>query len=307
MKLKEYFDSFISYKKADGQSLSTIKQYEWLLSCLDPIGDKELCELKKTDDVLVKIEGRKHGEFGEQKAIILLRMFLKWMEDDGHQMPFRWDRIPVPNVRDKDQYYLTPDKFEELVEKLPNNFYGLRDRTLYELLWSTGCRIGEALAIDVKDINLEKGEIFVHTEKKGEGDTVYISDRLAMWLSSYLDRKPKHEALFIIYNYSTGEPTRLSSSSARKNLLIYRDKFGITEDLTHHSFRRGFATHNHENGVNLKAVQYLMRHRSERTTLRSYIKFEKTKLKGIHNKVYSQAPKTEIVEIVDKIINRKNA
>lgn len=305
MKLKEYFPLFIAYKKAEGQSKSTIKQYEWLFSCLDPIGDKELSELKKTDDVLIRVEGRKHGEFGEQRSIIVYRMFLRWLEDDGHTLPFKWEKVAIPNVREKDQYYLNPEEFEAFVEKIPDTFYGLRDRTLYELLWSTGCRIGEALAIDVKDIDFEKGEIFVHTEKGGEGDKVYISDRLAMWLAKYLDLKPKHEALFVIYNYMTGEPTRLSSASARKNLENYRKKFGIEKKLDHPSFRRGFATNNHEKGVNLKGVQYLMRHRSERTTLRSYVKFEKTKLKEIHNKVYSQAPKTHMVEVVNDILNRK--
>lgn len=302
--LKDYFDSFIAYKRADGQSHSTIKQYEWLLDCLKPLGVKEIEELKKTDDVLVKVEGRKHGEFGEQRAIIIYRMFLRWLEDEGHKLPFNWERIPVPHVREKDQYYLTPKEFDEFVEQMPETFYGLRDRTLYELLWSTGCRINEALAIDIKDIDFEKGEIFVHTEKGGEGDKVYISDRLARWLVTYLQKKPPHEALFV--NFWSGDPSRLSSASARKNLQNWRKKFNIKVKLDHPSFRRGFATNNHENGVNLKAVQYLMRHRSERTTIRSYIKFEKTKLKSIHNKVYSQAPKTEMVEMVNNLLEKKN-
>jgi site-specific recombinase XerD len=307
MKLKEYFESFISHKKGDGLTDHTIREHRRFLTCLEPIGEKELYELKKTDSVLVKIEGRKHGRFGEQRAICLLRIFLQYMEDEGHQLPFKWERLEVPYVRENDQYHLKPAEFEDFVAKMPDTFYGLRDRLLYELLWSTGLRIGEALAIEMKDINFEDREIFVHTEKGGEGDTVYISDRLEQWMRKYLEKKKAQEAIYnpcshLFVNFWLGDIKKLDKINARKNLLNYRKQFGIIKKLDHPSFRRGFATNIIEQGAHIKEVQYLCRHVSERTTLRAYVKYDKFKVRNVHNRIYSQEPKNYVLETLLKSV-----
>src|ERR1700745_2916263 len=96
MRLKEHFGAFIAHKQAEGFTDHTIKEHKRFLTCLEPIGEKELYQLKRTDSVLVKAEGRKHGEFGEQRAICLLRLFLKYLEEDGHQLPFKWEWLEVP-------------------------------------------------------------------------------------------------------------------------------------------------------------------------------------------------------------------
>lgn len=304
MKLKEYFNSFLEYKKAKHESISTQRQYTRFIKCLNPIGEKEVFELKKNDDVLVRIEGRKYGEFGEQRAISVYRVFLSWLEDEGIQLPFKWEKIESVKSKKKDQYYLVQSEFEKLVEKLnTNTFYGLRDRVLYELLWSTGLRIGEALAIDVKDLNFEKGEIFVHTEKSGEGETVYISDRMFEWLNIYLEKKPESEALFI--NVVNGDPKRMGQISTFKNLK--KHKQGLDKKLNFMSFRRGFGTHAIENNAKITETQRLLRHKSPNTTLRSYAYYDKLKVKAVHNRIYSQAEKTEVVEVVNNILNKKSA
>lgn len=305
MKLKDYFGQFIEYKKAKHESKSTRAQYVRFIKCLEPLGEKEIHELKKNDDILVRLEGRKHGEFGEQRAVSVYRVFLSWLEDEGVTLPFKWEKLEIPKTRRKDQYYLVQEEFESFVEQIKTDtFYGLRDRTLYELLWSTGLRIGEALMTDVKDLDFEKGEIFVHTEKGGEGDKVYISDRMFKWIDLYLLKKPESEALFV--NVINGDPKRMGHISVFKNLKRYKQKFGITKPMNHMCFRRGFGTHAIENNAKITETQHMLRHKSPNTTLRSYAYYDKLKVKAVHNRIYSQAPKTEVVEAVNEILNRKN-
>lgn len=305
MKLRDYFVSFLAYKKAKHKSISTARQYARFVRCLEVLGHKEVSELKKNDDVLVRIEGRKHGEFGEQRAISIYRVFLSWLEDEGVTLPFKWEKVESVKTQRKDQYYLTPEEFEEFIEQIKTDtFYGLRDRMLYELLWSTGLRIGEALMIDVKDLDFEKGEIFVHTEKGGEGDKVYISDRMFRWLEAYLQKKPESEALFV--NVINGDPKRMGHISVFKNLKRYKKEFGITRPLNHMAFRRGFGTNVIENRAKISEAQHLLRHKSPNTTLRSYVYYDKLKVKAVHNRIYSQAPKTPMVEVVNEMLNKKN-
>ncbi len=302
MKLKEYFEPFLKYKKDGSKSISTHRQYARFINCLNPIGDKELFELKKNDDVLIKIEGRKHGRFGEQRAIVIFRMFLKWLEDEGIQLPFKWEKITNDHPEPTDQYHLTQSDFEDFVNRISTHtFYGLRDRVFYELLWSTGLRVSEALAIDMKDIDFDAGEIFVHTLKGGEGNKVYMSDRMIEWLKIYLDKKPEHEALFV--NCYLGDAKRMARITVTENNLKYRKKFGITKQLNHMSFRRGFATFAMQNGADIKQVQQLARHKSPKTTLRAYLKFEKLQLRGVHNKIFSQANKSVMTEATMNLLN----
>jgi site-specific recombinase XerD len=305
MKLKEYFPLFLQYKRAKHESISTRRQYERYIKCLAPIGEKELCDLKKNDDVLVRIEGRKHGEFGEQRAISVYRVFLSWLEDEGLQIPFKWEKIESVILPRKDQYYLTPEEFEDFVSKIDTStFYGLRDRLFYETLWSCALRVGEALAIDEKDITLdpspEKREIHIHTEKGGEGDKVPISDRLMYWITTYLERKVECGPLFI--NVVNGDPKRMGQISVFKNLKKYKEMFGITKPMNHMCFRRGSGSHAMDSGYTFIEVKTHLRHKSPNTTVRAYLYHEKLKTKAKHNKVFSGAAKTEMVEEVSEII-----
>jgi integrase/recombinase XerD len=145
--------------------------------------------------------------------------------------------------------------------------------------------VGEALAIDLADINFKDREIKVHTFKDGEGNKVYISDRLEYWMKKWIEsRQDHHPALFIIY---FGDIVRLKRSMSNKRLIVYRKEFGTNIKLSHHAFRRGFCTHLLNSGANIKEVQYLARHSSERTTLKFYTKVARGRVKEVHQNIFN--------------------
>lgn len=286
MRIKEYFEPFIEHKIKEGCAQHTIKEYRrFIKDTMSSLGEKRLCDLRMTDKADIMQLGRKHGYWGEQRAVSTFLNFLRYLEYRGETIPFRWQDIMLPRVRDNNQDYLTPEGFEEFVSKIELDFYGVRDRVLYELLWSTGLRVGEALAIDLKDINFKDREITVHTFKDGMGNKVYISDRLEYWLKRWIDsRQDHHPALFVIY---FGQVMRLKRSMSNKRLVDYRKQFGTNIKLSHHAFRRGFCTHLLNSGANIKEVQYLARHSSERTTLRFYTKVAQGRVKEVHQNIFN--------------------
>ena len=286
MKLKDFFEPFIEHKIKEGCAQHTIKEYRrFIKETLFCIAEKRICDLRMTDRADVMQKGRNHGYWGEQRAVSTFLNFLRYLEYSGEKIPFRWQDMMLPKVKDHDQDYLTPEGFEEFVTKIKLDFYGLRDRVLYELLWSTGLRVGEALAIDLADINFKDREIKVHTFKDGEGNKVYISDRLEYWLKKWIEsRQDHHPALFIIY---FGDIVRLKRSMSNKRLIEYRRQFGTDIKLSHHAFRRGFCTHLLNSGANIKEVQYLARHSSERTTLKFYTKVARGRVKEVHQNIFN--------------------
>lgn len=274
------------YKKQSGYSEHTVVEYKrFIKETLCCIADKKIKDLRLTDQAVIMDLGRQHGYWGDQRSCSVFLQFCKYLDDRGEKLPFKIEKIKLPQKREKEQYFLTPEEFEDFVSKLSNSFYGLRDRCLYELLWSTGLRIGEALAVDLKDIDFKERTIKVHTFKGGEGEKVYISDRLEYWLKAWEERRQDdNPALFITYH---GDVVRLKRCQARKNLAKYRKDFGIEKNLAHPAFRKGFCTHLLNSGANIKEVQYLARHRSERTTLKFYCMVKKGQVKEVHQNIFN--------------------
>lgn len=289
MKLKDYFEQFLEYKRKEGCTNHTIGEYKRFLfgalsHCL--LTEKKINDLRLVDVASVIESGRKHGSNGPTRGVVVFRQLLKFLEDSGVALPFNWTKIKVPMPPIHEQDFLTEKEFEDFVGRIPiDTFYGLRDKALYEFLWSTGCRIGEALALKREDIDLENREVKIQTLKGGDEGKVYLSDRCVEWLKRYLgQRLDNHPALWVLYNQGVRP---LSHNQAKKNLLDYRKKFGIKKKLTHHCFRRSFCSLLLEKGATIKEVAILARHRSERTTLRFYCKIEKQKAKKVHQMIFN--------------------
>jgi len=142
MRLKDYFDSFLEYKRKEGCIEHTLREYRRFLfgslfHC--SLENKRIKDLRLTDVAEVIEAGKSHGEYGSQRSVVVFRQLLKFLEDSGEKLPFNWAKIKVPVVPMKEQDFLTPEEFDDFVEKIPiDTFYGLRDRAIYETLWSMG-------------------------------------------------------------------------------------------------------------------------------------------------------------------------
>jgi integrase/recombinase XerD len=153
---------------------------------------------------------------------------------------------------------------------------GLRDAALLELLYGTGVRISEAVALDVDDvarlIRVEDGEPAPGLRVLGKGSKeriVPIGSYARAALDAYLVRgRPALAgagrgvpALFL--NTRGG---RLSRQSAWAVLRSVAEKAGITSDVSPHTLRHSYATHLLDGGADIRVVQELLGHASVTTT-----------------------------------------
>ena len=285
MKVTNYFSNYLEYLRQKGLAEHTIREHKrFLYGALShtlPLCDKRIQDLKLTDCASIIESGKNHGEYGSQRAIVTFRQFLKFLKESGIKIPFDWRDIEVPRVPFKEQPVAEP----KILNKIPTKtLWQLRERTLLEILFATGMRIGEALSLNKKDIDWKSKEAKVKG-KGGDEGMVYFSDRSLEWLKKYLKmREDDYPALFV--NQAGKE--RWSQVSARNYLRKYRKKWEIEKPITHHSFRRGLATYLIEKGADIKATQYLLRHKSERTTLRYYVAVNKKRAKMIHQRILSR-------------------
>jgi integrase/recombinase XerD len=150
----------------------------------------------------------------------------------------------------------------------PKSAAGLRDRALLELLYGTGARVSEAVALDVDDVDLSGLTVTV----VGKGDRqrrLPLGGYAAKAIDDYLVRgRPTLAAsgrgTARIFLNLRGAP--LSRQSAWGVISGAAERAGITAAVSPHSLRHSFATHLIERGADVRVVQELLGHASVTTT-----------------------------------------
>ena len=143
-----------------------------------------------------------------------------------------------------------------------------RNHALLYLTYVTGLRIGETLALRVKDVDLDLLKVHVTQGKTGERmvplpDDPALARTIARWLQ-IRETWPAGDLLFIT---RSGEPIR--SSAVRRSMALYGTRSGIGH-VTPHMLRHSAATEMLANGAPPIGVQRVLGHRSLRTTLETY-------------------------------------
>ena len=145
---------------------------------------------------------------------------------------------------------------------------GIRDRALLELLYGTGCRISEAVGLDLDDLDLTSRVCRVWGKGSKErrlplGE--YAVDALAAYLvRARPDLVRRGRGTAKVFVNSLGRP--LSRQSAWKVIQDVRRRSGVSADVSPHTLRHSFATHLLQGGADVRVVQELLGHASVMTT-----------------------------------------
>lgn len=138
-------------------------------------------------------------------------------------------------------------------------------KTIFMMIYGSGLRISEAVAIRVEDIDSENMRLFVRNGKgERERYTVLPEASLEMLRKCYQMYQPKHPEGYMFLNRE-GNP--LKSERLRVFFRRYRRKAGIDDAFIVHSLRHSFATKLVEEGVPLVQVKELLGHSCIRSTM----------------------------------------
>ncbi len=216
-----------------------------------------------------------------QKATIArklsaVRSFFKYLVKHGALQENPVDSILTPKQEKHLPAYLPVDDMFRLLDSIESDtLLGLRNRAIFETLYSCGLRVSEIAGMNVSD--LDSGAGIVRVRGKGNKERVVpIGEKALGTVRAYRDRlttetdpravAARHETdgpLFLNKNFS-----RLTTRSIARILDKTALACGIPTPISPHALRHSFATHLLDAGADLRVVQELLGHKSLSTTQR---------------------------------------
>jgi integrase/recombinase XerD len=195
------------------------------------------------------------------------------------QAPRAWAALPK---------YLSVEEVDRLLQ-LPDvtTPRGVRDRAFIELLYATGLRVSELVALGTSSLNLEGG--YLTTRGKGSKERlVPMGDEAAAWVSRYLrEGRPallgRRSSPRLFVNARGG--ASLSRLGVWKVLKEYGKAAGLARRLSPHVLRHSFATHLLERGADLRAIQMMLGH-ADLSTTQIYTHVLEARLRAIHERYH---------------------
>ncbi|MGA2480487.1 MAG: site-specific tyrosine recombinase [Spirochaetia bacterium] len=181
---------------------------------------------------------------------------------------------------------LSVAQVERLLDSCPTNkASGVRDRALFEIMYSCGLRESEAIGLTLSAVSLDQG--FVRVIGKGDKERMIpLGERAAAAIQDYLTRsRPmllKDERTDALFVSQWGR--RLSRPMVWQAFRAICLRAGIT-DAHPHTLRHSFATHLLQGGADLRDIQELMGHENL-TTTSIYAHVDPERLKKLHGRFH---------------------
>jgi site-specific recombinase XerD len=154
---------------------------------------------------------------------------------------------------------------------------GRRDRAMLELLYATGVRRAELIALNLADLDHAEREVIVRRGKGGKGRTIPLGRAAYLGVMAYLELgRPElasshadSASALLLSQWGS----RLDEGGVRHALNRLRKKAKLKAKVTPHTMRRSFATHLLRGGASLRHIQLLLGHASLNTTA-SYLNLD---------------------------------
>ena len=203
---------------------------------------------------------------------------------------------------------LTHKQIEEILSLVDTTrAWGIRDRAMMELIYSSGMRRSEAASLTLQDADLQNGLMYIRQGKGGKARVVPVGERAIQWLEKYLTEVRnswhKNEAVNALFLTSNGRPITREALALR--MKHYVRGCGLRGSC--HSFRHAMATEMLGHGADLRHIQEILGHESIATT-QIYTHTNIEKIKEIYKETHpaSKFPEPQVQKVNTKVRKHKS-
>lgn len=243
MLISEAWERYQAEKRIEGFSTQTLKAYYLQAKLL--IRYFQDIEMNSLNTGQLKEYLAKSSEhlkpFSLAHRIRFIKSLFRWSHEEGHISKNPASKLKEPKVGKHIPTFLTEREIKLLREACLSPL----EKTIFEFMFSTGCRIGEIVSLEKNCINWSERSAIV----RGKGDKereVYFSIRCEIWLKRYIEcRQDKDPAIFV----TERDPHRMSIAQMRYIIKRISSRAGINKDIHPHQLRHSYATHLLNNGA----------------------------------------------------------
>lgn len=199
MNIKNAIEVYL-WSRSKKLSSNTIRNYTHSLNAFSKwVGEskplEEIYDLD-IDSFQIHLKGRLSEKTQDNYAYAIKGFFKYWKAKGRSQVA--WELIEGPRIPEKVPNFISPDQYDLIDDFLDaDNFSDLTKRTIINLLWDTGMRIGELVSLDLKDVDRNKKYTYITTEKSKKIRVVMWSAKTHELLIKYigvricLDNRPE--------------------------------------------------------------------------------------------------------------------
>ena len=226
-------------------------------------------------------------ETSVSRILSTLRNFYRYLLRSGKILKNPLSQIKNPKLFKKHIEILNQSEIIKFLESIPASTYlELRDKAMFELLYSCGLRVSEIVNLRLSNIDLD--EDLIRFFGKGNKERITpLGETAKNFLKKYLQAgRPNIEGEYKNdYVFINKKGSRISRQGFWKILKKYADRLDFDKNIYPHIFRHSFATHMLEKGADLRVVQKLLGHASISTT-EIYTNLDKKHIKETYFKYH---------------------
>jgi integrase/recombinase XerD len=263
---KKYSSNTLAAYQSD---LAQLTAYVKSSSSGGGISTSQLLNTELLSGYMYDLREKKYAQSTVARKVAAAKSFLKYMLDTGKlrsdltpnlASPQVNKPLPKPlSVSEVRRFLAEPAKLSSIEAK--------RDRSMLELLYATGLRASELMALNVDDVDLRVNKVRCQGGKAGvrvvpiDG---YVAQMIKEYVSEIRPRLVNNEAEIALFPNRRGD--RLTRQGFWQIIQGYADKAGLRGKVTPRSLRHSFAAHKISSGADMHSVQELLGHTHLSTT-----------------------------------------
>ena len=235
-------NTVISIRKDLNQFLTYLNEHDIIdFNKLDELLIKEYFTKLKTEEISASTFNRRLSS---------IKKFYKYLVDKGLKEKGSEILIEREKNDEKKIEYLTPEEINLVRTTMEGESFNiLRDRLMFELLYSSGMTVAELLSLGEVNFNLEKREIYILKNKLSK--TMYFSETCKEFYIKFLNsKKEKFKEDYnpnIIFTNNSNE--RLTDRSVRRLINKYAEMANLNKEISPYTLRHSFCIYMLKNGM----------------------------------------------------------
>jgi integrase/recombinase XerD len=222
---------------------------------------------------------------GQMGYLTAIRAYFKWLTRANHILYNPASELDLPKMNKRlPKVTLSIDEAETVINQADiTTTAGLRDRTMMEVLYSTGIRRKELTNLQTTDVDINRGILMIRHGKGDKDRMIPIGERAIDWILKYLNESRPELVIGMSDNmlFINSLGKAVGTTWLSRLITKYFKQADIGKMGSCHTFRHTMATLMLENGADIRYIQSMLGHANLETT-QIYTKVSIKKLKDIH-------------------------